>query len=316
MNSLNVTDGSYTKPDFTPEKASSGVVGSKSNNHIVRKTDNTVCPETPITLRSAKTTVNFPSLPANLCQNDINTDGNNFQSKHICGPTAIANTLAPLLGMTSPEDQHALVIGLAEECGIDEEVEYGTGPIELMAGVRSFMEKMDQQVPEIRYYGWRAEYACPKSSFNHIQSKQPPSQQLIFENIRRSDGAWLNIGFYVYDEKAGEYTRKSGHWVTLAGCNGNDEMTIHDPAVRAHTPACQQKTHGVVSLDEGQLIDRARTRSAKDVLYLDSSFKLPNDERGINAAIIDGVIFFQRRNELTGSDSTSLPQSSVAMDES
>ena len=122
-------------------------------------------------------------------------------------------------------------------------------------------------------------------------NQEPPNQQQILDNVRLSEGAWLNIGFYVFDENSGEYSRVLGHWVTLAGCHGNGEMAIHDPAQRAHTAVGQEKNHSVVSLDEGQLIDRNRTRSAKNVLCLDQSFKLPIDERGINTAIIDGVIF-------------------------
>ena len=172
MNSSNVSHGSNIKPGLAPENTRSGVVGGNSNNIIDSKTDKTTLPETPITHRSATTTVNFSSLPANLCQNDINTDGKNFQSRHICGPTAVANTLAPLLGITRAEDQHALVIRLAEAFGMDDKIEYGAGAIELMAGVRTFMEKHHQQTPVIRYYGWRAEYASAKSSFDHIQSRQ------------------------------------------------------------------------------------------------------------------------------------------------
>ena len=314
MTSVNATEGSYIKPDFSPENTSSEVSGRKSNYIIDCKTENTTFPETPITCRSTTRTINFPRLPANLCQNDINTDGKNFQSKHICGPTAVANTLVPLLGISKPENQHALVIRLAEAFGMDEKIEYGTGAIELMAGVRSFMEKNHQQTPDIRYYGWRAEYASAKSSFNHIQSRQPPNQQQIIENIPKSDGAWLNIGFYVYDDNTGDYTRISGHWVTLAGSGNNGEMAIHDPAKRAHSADCREKNHSVVSLDEGQLIDRKRTHSVKNVLCLDQSFKLPIDERGINTAIIDGVIFFRRQNESTKDDVASLPQSSVVMD--
>ncbi|MBO9492904.1 hypothetical protein J7438_02190 [Thalassotalea sp. G20_0] len=309
MNGLKVTNGLYINPGSGPENKSSGVVDCKSNNITDSKTDKTTFPETPITQRSATTTVNFSSLPANLCQNDINTDGKNFHFNHICGPAAVANTLVPLLGIIKPEDQHALVISLAEAFGMNDKIEYGTGAIELMAGVRAFMEKHHQQTPVIRYYGWRAEYASDKSSFDHIQSRQPPNQQQIIDNIRISDGAWLNIGFYVYDESTGEYTRISGHWVTLAGCNGNGEMAIHDPAGRAHTAACQEKNHSVVSLDEGLLIDRSRRRSTKNVLCLDRSFKLPIDQRGINTAIIDGAIFFRSKDNPTGNDFPSLPPS-------
>ncbi|WP_257274188.1 MULTISPECIES: hypothetical protein [unclassified Endozoicomonas] len=308
MSTVNVTNGLHIKPG--QKDTSSEVVSHQSNNIIGSKTYKTSFPETPITQRSATAAVNFPSVPANLCQNDINTDGQNFQSRHICGPTSVANTLAPLLGITGLEHQHALVIRLAEAFGMNENVENGIGPIELMAGVRSFMEKNYQLTPDIRYYGWRAEYASAKSSFNHIHSRQPPNQQQIIENIGISDGAWLNIGFYVYDENTAEYKRISGHWATLAGCDSNGELAIHDPAGRAHTAACQEKNQSVTILDAGQLNDRNRKRSAKNVLCLTRSFKLPIDQRGINTAIIDGVIFFRCRDNLAGNNFP-LPPSSV-----
>lgn len=289
------------------DKASGSVEASKNfvfQSYVPQQEDKTEIAATALGKRSATVLTTFPSKPADLCQMDIDTGDKPYQSRHICGPTAVANVLGPLQGINTTAELHALVLRLADTFGMDEKLEYGAGAIEVMAGIRNYYtDHLQQTAPTIAYYGWRAEYDCNKSLYDHKQSIDPLSEQAIAEHIQNADGGWLNIGFYVEEkDENGEtvYDRKGGHWVALAGHVGEAGLIIHDPSGRAHAQAERTTQYGISTLSTGRLKDRARSRSAQGFLRLNAPFALPQKPGvNINTAIIDAVIFLKRPEENT-----------------
>ncbi len=302
MNPINSTGSVPTDPSVSNRRCSDDK--PESSEQMSKSGDGVdLTQKLPISLRSVSANtgyqpVTFNEGPVNLCQDNIETHTDKYESRHICGPTAVANTLAPLLGRKLPDDQHKLVLELAEAFGMDQKKEFGAGAIEVMAGIRSYLEDHGYGTPGISYYGWRAEYPCAKKRFDHVKSKDPLSQQEILNHIKESDGGWLNIGFFTFNKETEEYTRKGGHWVTLAGYfdstndQGDAGLIIHDPAKRAHVPG-QDNQYLINRLPSGKLKDRERSRDAEGFLCLGSSFKFPEDERNINTAIIDAAVFLK-----------------------
>ncbi len=159
-----------------------------------------------------------------------------------CGPVAASNSFAwfYLIGyrhiLPGASDVNNEQIELAKKLGSSpymntEFSRGGTTAEDLVRGIEKYISECGYRNSTVTYTGWdpfHTEYPDPV---------RIPDMTFIKNGFENAGSVLLNIGWYVYDPKAETYTRKSGHWVTLAGygmdVSGHvcpDTLVIHDPA--------------------------------------------------------------------------------------
>lgn len=152
-----------------------------------------------------------------------------------CAPTAVSNSLMWLAengyddlrpAGSAKRAQIAMIRKLSNSMKTSPVT--GTDPAQLLAGVAAYVEESGYTIGELSYEGWRA---VPEEQ----AASDVPSLEDIMATVANERGAaWLNVGWYRYDEEREEYARKGGHWVTVVGYDG-DELLIHDPSPSAGT---------------------------------------------------------------------------------
>ena len=172
-----------------------------------------------------------------------------------CAPTAVSNSLMWLAANgydeLRPEGsakaaQIALIKKLAGRNYMNTSPSIGTDVTQVLNGIASYLDESGYTVSTLAYDGWRPapeEYA----------STEFPDVESIREFAADGTSAvWLNVGWYRYDEKSGDYTRRGGHWVTVVGFAG-DDLLIHDPAPSAGAKKWTQRI-SLTELEEGRLV--------------------------------------------------------------
>jgi len=162
--------------------------------------------------------------------------------QNYCGPVSVSNSLIwlddndfnNLVGNTNDRkrDQYNLIIKLGSSEYMD--ASEGTSVNRLLEGVKTYVIDKGYAFHTIKYQGWKYHY----SEYSTMNDK--PDLNWIRNAIDGNGVAWLNIGWYTYNNYTNTYTRIGGHWVTLVGYGHNgysdsnpNYLIIHDPASRA-----------------------------------------------------------------------------------
>jgi len=236
----------------------------------------------------------IPDLPQVNIDPSFAGDGKNY-----CAPVSVSNSLIWLSQNGFPrlspgrgserQNQIEIIRKLASPDFMDTDEEEGTSVENVLYGVETYVTQAGYKPSLLAYQGWRPH---PEEFSTGISV---PELSWIIAGIEGTNMAWLNIGFYTYDEDADEYERMSGHWVTLVG-HGVDgsgkpnpnSLIIHDPSPRTDDDDCCQHLL-TVRLTEGTLIGRKKGLPRSAAGFLDCSSGLAM-KRGADCAIVDGVV--------------------------
>ena len=101
-------------------------------------------------------------------------------------------------------------------------------------------------------------------------------------------------GWYTYNRSSDEYTRRSGHWVTLAGYDfkNSNTLIVHDPAPRAGQGFNNEYVIPK-RISGGTLVGNFNNlpRSAEGYYTLEGGMHI---KWRADFAIMDGAVVFQR----------------------
>lgn len=156
-------------------------------------------------------------------QTDIRgSDSGNGQQ--YCAPVAVSNSLVWL--SRSASRQIAIVKKLASKPYMNTSLENGTGTTGVLRGVDKMAKELFGGYEKLVYEGWRKHPAL------YSQGVKVPTVGRLKSAISSQSAAWINVGWYTYEQEKDEYKRVGGHWVTLVGSTDN-QLVVHDPAPRA-----------------------------------------------------------------------------------
>jgi hypothetical protein len=217
---------------------------------------------------------------------------------YYCGPVAVSNSLVWLGKQGFPElvpgkgstrhKQIELGRSLGEAMRVSKESE-GTSTADLIASVRHHVEQCGYDCEKLEYQGAARLPKGMKRNARH------PSLDWIKSGISRpASAAWLNLGWYRYDPQTDEYTRFSGHWVTLVGYGVDSHGTqdpsyliVHDPSPRAGK-GTSHESFLLEPLTQGTMITKTGAKHAAASYHkIKSGIRL---KKGADAAILDGVV--------------------------
>jgi hypothetical protein len=212
-----------------------------------------------------------------------------------CAPTAVSNSLMWLANhgyrklkpsaASEKAAQIRMIKLLADADLMNTNPEKGTDVSEVIAGVQGYIENAGYEIGQLQYSGWRP---APRD----VVAGKFPDLDAVKEAIADPHGAaWLNVGWYRYDEASGNYARSGGHWVTVVGYDG-DDLLIHDPSPRAGTGFSTQRIQ-FEPIEEGRLTGRQANlpRSAKGYFIVGGEMKVSKNV----TCILDGAVVMQLR---------------------
>lgn len=126
-----------------------------------------------------------------------------------------------------------------------------------------------------------------------------PDYRWVTDSLRGDSVIWLSIGFYAHDNAHNEYTRISGHMVTMVGYgldrNGKperDTFIVHNTWSNRNGKAIQNEYLKVETLRNGWFTasDGARASDARDHMAIVDGMALPS---GATIAIIDAAMVLE-----------------------
>lgn len=209
-----------------------------------------------------------------------------------CAPTAVSNSLMWIAGHGAPnlrppgKDAVAAQADLIRILGgpgyMGTRPDVGTDAAELVRGVERYVRDRGYALHLLVYQGWRPVPEGRRDGFR-------PDPAALARVITRERGAvWLNVGWYSYDRARGAYRRNRGHWVTLAGVDG-ETLLVNDPSPRAGAgPSTERVTlRPLAGRLEG---DKAGLPlDARGYFALEGLRSMP---RGADTVILDGAVLF------------------------
>lgn len=206
-----------------------------------------------------------------------------------CAPTAVSNSLM-WLAENGYEDlrpaggakkaQIAMIKQLSGSDYMKTNPSIGTDVAQVLAGVEAYVTEAGYSISELTYEGWRPVPAESSSG------KYPNLDDIKATVADDQSAAWLNVGWYVYDEESEEYERVGGHWVTVVGYD-HDDLLIHDPSPSAGSGFRTQRI-SLEELTEGRLTGNQRNlpRSAKGYYEVGGEMAVASGK----TCILDGVV--------------------------
>ncbi|MEA2162036.1 MAG: hypothetical protein QOK37_163 [Thermoanaerobaculia bacterium] len=212
-----------------------------------------------------------------------------------CAPTAVSNSLMWLAnhgyrklkpeGDSEKDSQIAMIKALADSDLMNTNPEKGTDVAEVITGVQGYVENAGYEVDTLQYSGWRP---APDDA----ASGEYPDVDAVKEAIADPHGAaWLNVGWYRYNESTGNYARSGGHWVTVVGYDG-DDLLIHDPSPRAGSGFSTQRIT-LEPIESGRLTGNQANlpRSAEGYFIVGGEMKVSRNV----TCILDGAVVMKLR---------------------
>lgn len=199
-----------------------------------------------------------------------------------CGPVAVSNSITWL--NQNKNNQLELIYKLASRQYMNTSLKNGTGTSRLIRGVVKITEELFGGHEKIEYEGWRKH---PKLYSSGIST---PTLDRIKSAISSRSVAWMNIGWYKYNENRKEYKRIGGHWVTLVGSKHN-QLIIHDPSPRAGKIFSNEYINYSI-IEKGVLIGNkvGLPFSAKGLISLGVGM---HKKKRADYAIVDGVVYLE-----------------------
>ncbi|MGD8913159.1 MAG: hypothetical protein PVI97_07950 [Candidatus Thiodiazotropha sp.] len=206
------------------------------------------------------------------------------EGRAFCGPVAVSNSLVWLEGKKDKEHQISVVHKLSSSGYMNTNTKNGTGTTGLIRGVERYVKEVFGGYRELKYSGWRNAPKEYRSIFKQ------PTIDYMRSALNQNGAAWLNVGWYKYDQQNEVFTRVGGHWVTLVGYESG-ELVIHDPAPQAGNGFSNE----FVSYSEiktGTLTGNKHglPQPAKGYYKLGKGMHIP---KRADLAVIDGVVVLQ-----------------------
>lgn len=196
-----------------------------------------------------------------------------------CGPVAAADVL---LSLDLVDDGAKTARLLGSRPFMDTRfLSGGTSPWRFLSGLDAFFDERALSGVVLEYQGW------PSREWRHGFVPSPCWNDIALA-LASGGGAVLQVGWYV--EERGQWRRRSGHWVALAGYDG-ETWFVADPGPWAgKTPALQSVrfapvAEGVILVAEG---NRMEGRAYREVLS-----GLARPRRG-ERAVAEGVVLLWR----------------------
>ncbi len=216
-----------------------------------------------------------------LTQTQIRGRQHNHGSEY-CGPVAVANSLSWLAD--EPQAQARLAERLASRAYMNTDIWKGTTTPNLLKGVHAIALDLFGGYSSLEYQGWKRH---PDVFDTGVAT---PDLNWIKAGVANDAAVWLNVGWYRYERGRNTYHRVGGHWVTLAGYDGN-VLIIHDPAPRAGQAFANEFVHTSV-IGSGMLADRlsGMFRPARGYLLLGKGMHIKSIA---DVAIVDGAVRFK-----------------------
>jgi hypothetical protein len=222
---------------------------------------------------------------------------------YYCGPVAAANSLMCLAkcgfpklrpaGATDQESEIQMIRRLAGKEFMNTDGKRSTSPPRLMAGVKKIVEQAGYRITRLEQQGWK------EQTKEFPATVEVPSVEWIKQGLACKGGAvMLNVGWYKFAVKTGEYQRIGGHWVTLVGYDEERDtqdhssvFIIHDPAPRTGMQPLTQRVR-LAAIDHGTLMRKLASgevcrHDAIGFFALKDGMKL---KTGADTAIIDAAV--------------------------
>lgn len=201
----------------------------------------------------------------------------------LCAPVAVSNSLSWMTNTRSRQDE--MVKLLASRDYMNTNIHRGTSTRNLLGGVHAIAMDLFGGYNSLEYQGWK------KHPARFSTGVKIPDIDWITGGIARDSAVWLNVGWYRYDRRHNVYHRVGGHWVTLAGYDG-DVLIIHDPAPRAGLSFANEYVH-ISRIENGYLADRKSRlfRPATGYPLLGQGMHVKSIA---DVAIIDGAVRFRK----------------------
>lgn len=212
-------------------------------------------------------------------QTDIKGEGAG-NGQQYCGPVSVSNSIIWLNDNSG--NQSKLIHTLASGPYMNTSLKDGTGTSGLLRGVDKIAIELFGGYQTLEYEGWR------KHPKRYSAGVKVPCDERIKSAITKKSAAWINIGWYTYNQSLDEYRRIGGHWVTLAGYK-NGQLIIHDPAPRAGQSFSNEFVEYSL-LTSGTLVGKkwGLPCSARGFISLNKGM---HKKEGADVAIIDGVVY-------------------------
>jgi hypothetical protein len=201
----------------------------------------------------------------------------------LCAPVAVSNSLSWMI--RSRSTQAELVKLLASRDYMNTDIRRGTRTRDLLEGVHAIAMDLFAGYSSLEYQGWKRHPA------RFSTGVEIPDIGWITGEMDQNTAVWLNVGWYRHDRGHNVYHRVGGHWVTLAGYDG-DVLIIHDPAPRAGLSFANEYVHTSL-IKDGYLADRKTGlhRPAAGYLLLGQGMHIKSIA---DVAVIDGAVRFRR----------------------
>ena len=201
----------------------------------------------------------------------------------LCAPVAVSNSLSWMTNTRSMQTE--LVKLLASRDYMNTDVSRGTRTSDLLYGVHAIAKDLFAGYSSLEYQGWK------KHPARFSTGVEIPDIGWITEGVSRNSAVWLNVGWYQHDNKHNVYHRVGGHWVTLAGYDG-DVLIIHDPAPRAGLSFANEYVQTSL-IKDGYLADKNTGfyRPAAGYPLLGQGMHIKSIA---DVAIIDGAVRFRK----------------------
>jgi hypothetical protein len=206
-----------------------------------------------------------------------------------CAPAAVSNSLMWLADHgyrnlrpsgSAKAAQIAMIRKLSGPRFMKTSPSIGTDVTQVLTGVETYIAEAGYSISELKYEGWRP---VPRGV---VSSKYPDLGDIKAAVADDRRAAWLNVGWYSYDEESGDYVRSGGHWVTVVGYD-HDDLLIHDPSPAAGAGFRTQRVT-LEELTEGRLSGQQRNlpRSAKGYYEAGGEMAVASGK----TCILDGVV--------------------------
>jgi hypothetical protein len=207
-----------------------------------------------------------------------------------CGPTAASNALEQLektdsklnvldSTVTGKRQQYELIkkLGTQSYCNTGKD---GSGPAQICRGLKKILNESTSDEVSIHHYGWRN----AGKNFQVVTGVPPLDEARI--SLYNKNAVLINFGWYEYNKKNNTYTRKGGHWVTLAGY-GHNGKEADSSVIIVHDPETPWTVNDYIRLRK---IDGGTLKGSVPELPVDASgfYAFPNGFRRFG--IIDGFI--------------------------
>lgn len=157
-----------------------------------------------------------------------------------CGPVAASNAMAWLYlagykdllpGIASLEEEQIQMVRILGSSGFmnTDFTSGGTTTRDMVDGILKYLHRSGYDRSAVYYAGWDMDLDGRNSPV--------PDMKFLKRGFEKGGAVLLNIGWYSPETETSSYSRKSGHWVTMAGYGkgekgipAEDIIVVHDPA--------------------------------------------------------------------------------------